>query len=78
MKETTATDAKVSGWRLHDLRRTAATGMAAAGVTKETIKRVLGHAESDVTATYVRHGWLKEKRAALETWAAKVEALGAS
>jgi integrase len=72
LKETTAKTSGVTGWRLHDLRRTAATNMAALGISKETIKRVLGHAESDITATYVRFGWIAEKRAALEAWAAHV------
>ena len=67
--------AGVTGWRLHDLRRTAATNMAKLGIAKETIKRVLGHAEADVTATYVRFAWAPSKRAALETWAAHVEAI---
>ena len=43
--------------------------MARLGVPKETIKRVLGHSDTDVTQVYVRHGWLKEKRAALDLWA---------
>ncbi len=79
LKDQTAEAAKVSasGWRLHDLRRTAATEMAKGGTSKEIIRRVLGHAESDVTETYVRHSWLAEKRAALETWAARVAALAA-
>ncbi len=75
VKAATAEAANVSGWRLHDLRRTAATEMAKGGTPKETIRRVLGHAESDVTETYVRHSWLPEKRAALEKWADDVEAL---
>jgi integrase len=58
----------VTNWRVHDLRRSAATGMARLGVPKETIKRVLGHSERDVTEIYVRHGWLKEKAAALDLW----------
>ncbi len=75
LKDKTSEAAEVSGWRLHDLRRTAATQMAAAGIAKDIIRRVLGHAEADVTSTYVRHGWLAEKRTALETWAARVETL---
>lgn len=70
-----AEEAEVTGWRLHDFRRTAATNLAALGVTKETIRRVLGHAESDVTATYVRFGWIDQKREALERWARHVEQL---
>lgn len=69
-KDKTTEVADVHAWRFHDLRRTAATMMAdKGGISKETIRRVLGHSESDVTETYVRWGWLREKRAALETWA---------
>lgn len=70
--------AGVQGWRLHDFRRTAATGLARSGTPKDTIRRVLGHAEGDVTATYVRHGWLDEKRAALEQWVDYVQRLVAN
>ena len=75
LRDATSEAASVTGWRFHDLRRSAATTMAAAGIAKDIIRRVLGHAESDVTSTYVRHSWLPEKRTALETWAARVETI---
>ena len=58
-------------FRGHDLRRTAATRMAAAGVPRDHISRVLNHAEGGPRATriYDRHSYDKEKRTALETWA---------
>src|SRR5262249_20754519 len=34
----------VTGWRLHDLRRTIATGLQALGARLEVIEEVLGHA----------------------------------
>jgi integrase len=50
----------------HDLRRTAASLMARAGVRDEVIKRVLGHASHGVTeATYIQHSYDEQKRAAL-------------
>jgi integrase len=59
----------VDGWSPHDLRRTAATGMARLGVSKETIARVLDHAEGGVTGpVYIRAQYLGEKREALERW----------
>jgi integrase len=60
----------VTGWTLHDLRRTAASGMARLGVAPHVVAEVLGHARSGVTSTvYVHHSFREEKRAALEAWA---------
>jgi integrase len=65
--------AGVTGWRFHDLRRTAGTGLARLGVAVATISRVLNHTEGGVTKIYNRYGYLDEKRAALNRWAAHVE-----
>jgi integrase len=62
----------VAGWRVHDLRRSAATHMAELQIPKGTIRRVLGHTESDVTEIYIRRSWIHEKRSALDAWAAFV------
>ena len=59
-------------WTAHDLRRTAATRMAESGVSRVVIGRVLNHAEPSVTAIYDRHGYDREKRAALDTWARRL------
>lgn len=59
---------RMEPWTLHDLRRTATTRMAAAGVPRSTVKRVLNHADSGVTAIYDRHSYLPEKRQALDLW----------
>jgi integrase len=59
----------------HDLRRTAATGMARLGVARFTIARVIGHSDREVTAIYDRWGYFAEKRAALELWDAHVRDL---
>jgi integrase len=58
-------------FRGHDLRRTAATRMAEAGVPRLHISAVLNHVASGPTATrvYDRYSYDAEKRAALETWA---------
>lgn len=65
--------AGVTGARLHDFRRTAASGMAASGVARVVIGKVLNHADGAVTAIYDRHGYDTEKRAALEAWAKRLE-----
>ena len=64
-------------FRGHDLRRTAATRMAAAGVQRDHIARVLNHVEGGARATrvYDRHTYDGEKRIALETWARSLAAI---
>lgn len=72
-KKASAALARVLGFafRGHDLRRTAATRMAAAGVPQADIAAVLNHVEGGPRATrvYVRYQRDAEKRRALETWA---------
>ncbi|MFB3855005.1 MAG: tyrosine-type recombinase/integrase [Vicinamibacterales bacterium] len=54
----------------HDLRRTAASEMAAAGIQRETIAKVLNHVDrgARMTAIYDRYSYDPEKRVALDTW----------
>ena len=68
----------VTGWRLHDLRRTVATGLQKLGVNLQTVEAVLGHtsgSRSGVVGVYQRHSFDAEKRAALEAWGAHVTRL---
>jgi integrase len=60
------------GWRLHDLRRTCRTGMAALGVPETVAERVLNHQQDKLVRTYNRHEYLDEKRDALDRWACRV------
>jgi integrase len=64
-------------FRGHDLRRTAATSMAEAGVPRQHISAVLNHVEggASVTRVYDRYSYDAEKRRALETWARKLRAI---
>jgi integrase len=58
-------------WRLHDLRRTLATGFQRLGVRFEVTEAVLNHvggSRSGVAGIYQRHDWKEEKRAALKAW----------
>jgi len=57
-----------SHWRLHDLRRTAASHMASNGIPRIVIGKILNHVESSVTAVYDRHSYDKEKLEALARW----------
>jgi integrase len=52
-------------WVYHDLRRTARSFMAAAGVPDNIGERVLGHVIPGVHGVYNRHGYLVEKADAL-------------
>jgi len=63
---------EVTGWRIHDLRRTVASGMAENGIAPHVIEKVLNHSSgqiSGIAAVYNRHAYLPEKEKALATWA---------
>jgi integrase len=67
---------KIPAWRVHDLRRTAATGLQRLGINLQVIEAVLGHvagSRSGVVGVYQRHSFDAEKRTALEAWAREVE-----
>jgi integrase len=69
---------EVTDWRLHDLRRTATTGMAKMGIAPHVVDRILNHTAGTiqgVAAVYNRHAYLDERRTALEAWARRVDAL---
>ena len=65
-------------WRLHDLRRTAATGMAALAFPPHVVERVLNHVsgtQSGLVGVYQRHEYRPERKAALTAWGAHVAAV---
>jgi integrase len=67
-----------SGWTLHDLRRTCASGLARLGVSIAVIEQILNHrggSLAGVAGVYIRHQFEKEKREALQRWADHVERL---
>ncbi|WP_353209111.1 tyrosine-type recombinase/integrase [Sphingorhabdus sp.] len=69
---------QVDAWRLHDIRRTVATGLQRLGVRFEVTEAVLNHvsgSKGGVAGVYQRHDWANEKRSALEAWAGHVERL---
>jgi integrase len=67
----------IPDFRIHDLRRTCASGLASLSYGTETIKRLLGHAppKSDVTWVYNRHSYDDEAREAVTRWAAHIARL---
>jgi integrase len=68
----------VECWRLHDLRRTVATGLQRLGVRLEVTEAILNHvsgSRAGIVGVYQRHDYAAEKRAALDAWGAHVAAL---
>ena len=69
---------KIEPWILHDLRRTAATGMARLKFAPHVVDRVLNHTAGTirgVARVYNRFDYLEERKAALEARARAVEAI---
>jgi len=62
----------VTGWTLHDLRRTARSLMSRAGVPSDHAERCLGHVIGGVRGTYDRHAYAEEKRQAYEELASSI------
>ena len=81
LKAERGTKAVLEPWRLHDLRRTAATRMADLGVQPHIVEAVLNHvsgSKAGVAGIYNRAAYRDEKRAALALWADRVvEMVGA-
>jgi integrase len=83
-KAKTALDAKIAeirqregrapmeDWTFHDLRRTARTLLARAGIRDDIAERCLGHVIKGVEKVYNRYAYLNEKRAAFEALAVLV------
>jgi integrase len=74
-KEELDSHSQVFGWRLHDLRRTAVSGMARLGVAPHVADKILNHTAgtiSGVAAVYQRHEFMAERKQALDAWAEHV------
>jgi integrase len=63
----------VTGWTLHDCRRSARSLMSRAGVPNDHAERCLGHAIGGVRSVYDRHAYRDEKARAFEALAAQIE-----
>jgi integrase len=76
--ESPASTDYLAPWRIHDLRRTAASGMARLGHPPHVVAAVLNHSPGStqgITAVYNRHRYTDEKRAALDAWSREIERL---
>jgi integrase len=63
----------VEAWVLHDLRRTASTLMARAGVNERHAEQCLGHVIRGMEGVYNRHDYTTERKLAYEKLATLVE-----
>jgi integrase len=69
---------EIDHFTLHDLRRSAASGMASIGIAPHVIDKILNHSTgkiSGIAAVYNRFEYLPERKAALEAWSAHIESL---
>jgi integrase len=67
----------ITGWRWHDLRRSARTGMSVLGVDSRGAESALNHISdrSQLQRVYDRYDYTREALLALQTWQAHVAAL---
>lgn len=69
---------QIPAWRVHDFRRTVATGLQRLGIRLEVTEAVLNHTSGSrggIAGVYSRHDWAEEKREALGRWADHVASL---
>ena len=70
--------AAMSPWRLHDLRRTCASGMARLGINLPVVEKCLNHVSGSfrgIVGVYQHQSFADEKRAALQAWGQHIDAL---
>jgi len=70
--------AGIAPWRIHDLRRTTATGLQKLKTPLTVTEAVLGHtagSRAGIVSVYQVHDYADEKRVALEAWAGHIETL---
>jgi integrase len=72
-KEAFDKECGVTGWTLHDLRRTGRSLMSRAGVDSNHAERCLGHVIGGVRGTYDRHAYHAEKKQAFEALASQID-----
>jgi len=63
----------ITGWRLHDLRRTVASNLEHMGIERITISTILAHHIPGVTETYTRSDRTHRMRIALDSWSNRIE-----
>lgn len=75
-----ATDSalEMADWRLHDLRRTMASGMARLCVALHVVEKLLNHTSGTfkgIVSVYQRHDFADEKKEAISTWCTYINSI---
>lgn len=68
----------IAPWRLHDLRRTFATNLAALGIPVHVTEKLLNHVSgtmSGIVSLYQRHSYQEEMREAIRVWESRISQL---
>lgn len=68
----------LGSWRLHDLRRTFASGCARLGIPVHVVEKALNHTSGTfggIVGVYQRHNYERERRDAMTAWAGHVASL---
>jgi integrase len=69
---------KIPPWRIHDLRHTAATGMAELGIAPHIVEAALNHvsgAKAGIAGRYNHAAYAEEKKIALQRWSEHIAGL---
>jgi integrase len=67
---------KLSGFVIHDLRRTVRTGLSAIPNISDLVRElVIGHTKPGLHKVYDQYAYLDEKRFALDAWAARLRSI---
>ena len=67
--------AKLTPWKLHDIRRTGRTHLSALPVSVTVRELVIAHAKRGLHKVYDQYAYLDEKRQALDLWAARLRSI---
>jgi integrase len=65
----------ITPWRFHDLRRTMQTGLSMLGVPDVVAELAIAHSQKGLHRVYNQHGYLTEKRNAMERWEAHLRSI---
>lgn len=70
-------DLPFTDWTVHDLRRSALTGLARLGCPRVVQDRISNHIDSSIAAIYDQHSYDDEARTWLQKWADHLDSQGA-
>jgi integrase len=65
----------ITGWRLHDLRRTMRTNLSALSILPMVAELMIGHRQGGVAAIYDLHRYEADQRAGFEAWCSRLTSM---